>query len=102
MSFKELMTNLRQSEMVAADVEEDAALSKVDGRLRVGDRVRWRGCFGTDNPLEVTIETIEVTGGAKYGKPVQSVDWSEVYGRNVVVIFANTNHWAYGGQIDRP
>ncbi len=95
MSFKELRANLRQREMIAADVEEDAA----DGRLRVGDRVRWKGYFGMNRPpIEVTVMRIEITGGAKYGEEVQSVDWSEVYGRNVVVDL-DGNRWSYGAQI---
>ena len=68
-------------------------------KLKVGDKVWWWGGFGSDPVKVATVEDIEVTGGHKYGVEVDEVDWSEVYGRNVVVSFSDNNHWAYGGQI---
>jgi len=69
--------------------------------LKIGDKVWWRGGFGSDTRNVATIEEIEITGGYKYGDQVEEVDWDEVYGRNVVVSFSDNNHWAYGEQIKR-
>ena len=69
--------------------------------LKIGDKVWWRGGFGSDSRKVATVEDIEITGGYKYGEQVDEVDWDEVYGRNVVVGFSDNNHWAYGEQIKR-
>lgn len=66
--------------------------------LKIGDKVLWRGGFGSDPAKVATIESIEVTNGGKYGDQVDEVDWSKVKGRNVVVDLAEGN-WAYGEQI---
>lgn len=71
------------------------------GKLRIGDKVWWRGGFGSEPAKLATIEEIEITGGYKYGEHVDEVDWSEVYDRNVVVSFSDNNHWAYAEQIKR-
>ena len=70
-------------------------------KLRIGDKVWWRGGFGSEPAKLATIEEIEITGGYKYGDQVDEVDWSEVYDRNVVVSFSDNNHWAYASQITR-
>jgi len=70
-------------------------------KLKIGDKVWWRGGFGSDPRKVATIEEIEVTGGYKYGEQVDEVDWSEVYDRNVVVSFSDHNNWAYASQIKR-
>ena len=68
-------------------------------KLKIGDKVWWRGGFGSDPAKVATVEEIEVTGGYKYGEQVDEVDWSEVYDRNVVVSFSDHNNWAYASQI---
>ena len=68
-------------------------------KLKIGDKVWWRGGFGSDPRKVATVEEIEVTGGYKYGEQVDEVDWAEVYGRNVVVSFSDHPNWAYGEQI---
>ena len=70
-------------------------------KLKIGDKVWWRGGFGFDAPKVATVEEIEVTGGYKYGEQVDEVDWAEVYDRNVVVSFSDHNNWAYASQIKR-
>lgn len=68
--------------------------------LRVGDTVNWRNAWGTAPPAPAKVTDIEVTGGfAEGGQGVAEIDWSEVYGRNVVVTLDNGS-WAYGGQIE--
>ena len=42
-----------------------------------------------------------ITALGKYGEEVEAGDWKEVYGRNVVVGFSDSNHWAYAEQIKR-
>jgi cell shape-determining protein MreC len=72
------------------------------GELRVGDRVLWSGCFGTEEPKEATVGAIEITEQprSKYGQAVNSVPWALVYLNRVVVSFTNC-HWAYGEQIQK-
>jgi len=69
--------------------------------LKIGDIVWWKGGFGMDSPKKATVDSIEITGGGKYGEEVDVVDWKEVYGRNVVVGFSDNDHWAYAEQIKR-
>ena len=68
--------------------------------LKIGDKVTWRGGFGSDSPKPATVEHIEITNGGKYGDPVDEVNWSKVYDRNLVVTLDN-GHWAYASQISR-
>lgn len=70
-------------------------------KLKIGDKVWWRGGFGSDPRKVATVEEIEVTGGYKYGEHVDEVDWDEVYDRNVVVSFSDYSNWAYASQIKR-
>jgi hypothetical protein len=69
-------------------------------KLKVGDTVLWRGGFGSDAPKKAIVEGIEITNGGKYGDPVDEVDWTKVYDRNVTVDL-NNGHWAYASQIKR-
>lgn len=71
-------------------------------KLKVGDKVWWRGGFGSDPAKVVTVSGIEITGGYKYGDAVDEVDWNRVYGRNVTVDIdtdEGDGYWAYGSQI---
>lgn len=72
-------------------------MSKV---LKIGDKVWWRGGFGSEPAKLAVVEGIEITGGHKYGEPVDEVPWSEVYDRNVTVDL-DSDHWAYAEQISR-
>lgn len=49
--------------------------------LKIGDKVKWSGAWGTQEPKEVKITGIELTKGGKYGTPLDEVAWSEVYDR---------------------
>ena len=69
--------------------------------LKIGDKVWWRGGFGSEPAKLATVEMIEITGGYKYGERVDEVSWSEVYDRNVVVCFSDQDYWAYAEQIKR-
>lgn len=69
--------------------------------LKIGDKVWWRGGFGSEPAKLATIEEIEITKGYKYGDQVDEVSWDEVYDRNVVVSFSDNNHWAYASQIKK-
>ena len=73
-------------------------------KLKIGDKVWWRGGFGSEPRKLATVSGIEITGGYKYGDSVDEVDWSEVYDRNVTVDIDTDNgefHWAYASQIKR-
>lgn len=68
--------------------------------LKIGDEVSWKGAWGSQASKIAVVTEIEVTNGGKYGDAVNSVEWSKVYDRNVVVTLDN-GHWAYGEQISR-
>lgn len=67
--------------------------------LKVGDKVLWRGSWGTEAPVEATIKGIDanVPYGDKYGRAVLEVPWSQV--RTSVVVCLTNGKWAYGEQI---
>jgi hypothetical protein len=69
--------------------------------LKIGDKVWWRGGFGSEPAKLATIEEIEITNGYKYGDQVDEVSWKQVYDRNVVVTFSDNDHWAYASQIKK-
>ena len=69
--------------------------------LKIGDKVWWRGGFGSEPAKLATIEEIEITNGYKYGDQVDEVSWDEVYDRNVVVSFSDYPNWAYASQIKK-
>ena len=54
-------------------------------RLKIGDKVMWRGAWGTQPPVVATIKGIDLCPvGSKYGKPVNSVSWDTVVNGKVV------------------
>lgn len=69
-------------------------------KLKIGDVVNWRGGFGSHEPMEAVVKSIEITNGGKYGDAVNEVSWYKVYDRNVVVTLDN-GCWAYASQISR-
>ena len=69
-------------------------------KLKIGDKIMWRGGFGMDTPETATVEEIEITKGGKYGDPVNEVEWNQVYDRNITVTLDN-GHWAYASQISK-
>ena len=68
--------------------------------LKIGDEVSWKGAWGSQASKRAVVTEIEVTNGGKYGDEVNSVEWTKVRDRNVVVTLDN-GHWAYGEQISR-
>ena len=69
--------------------------------LKIGDKVWWRGGFGSEPAKLATVEEIEITGGYKYGEQVDEVSWGKVYDRNVVVSFSDYDCWVYASQIKK-
>lgn len=68
-------------------------------KIKVGSKVIWRGGWGTAEPVEAEIECIQrVAQGCKTGRVVESLSWSTISGRNVVIDLTN-GHWCYGNQI---
>jgi len=68
-------------------------------KLKIGDKVSWRGGFGFDGPQNAKVEGIDINcQGGKHGDQVDEVDWSKVTRDNCVVSL-NNGHWAYGNQI---
>ena len=72
----------------------------MENPLSVGDKVMWRGSWGKDAPKETRVTTIEMNCGSKHGDNVQSIEWSKVIDRSIVVDLSN-GHWAYGNQITK-
>lgn len=70
-------------------------------RLKLNDRVTWRGAWGNEAPKEATVIEIDLCGkDTKYGKSVKSVDWETVRnGVRQIVVTLDNGHWAYGSQL---
>jgi hypothetical protein len=71
--------------------------------LKIGDKVRYVGCFGMDKvPTEAMVTGIEIdTNGSKYGTVVESCSWDKINGRNAIISLDN-GHWCYGDQVLHP
>ena len=67
-------------------------------KLSVGDKVMWKGGFGSQPPKEATITGIELCSysGAKYGTSVSSAEWSQ---KDRIVVDLDNGHWARGSQL---
>jgi len=72
----------------------------MEGKLKIGDEVIWRGRWGKEAPEQVKITSIEVCNGSKYGMGLSEVEWSDIKlnPRNYVFDL-NNEHWAYGYQL---
>lgn len=67
--------------------------------IKVGTKVKYRGCFGMDAPTIAEVTHIERSEYKrdKYVVVVDSVPFSE---REYCVFCLNNGHWCYGEQID--
>lgn len=70
----------------------------MNGTLKTGDTVRWRGLWGKAQEEPAVVTGIEVRCTGKYGTEVAEAPWEEVK-KHGVVSLAN-GHWAYGYQVD--
>ena len=66
--------------------------------LHVGDTVIWSGAWGYSPPETAKVIEMEYTGGAKYGRPVDSAPWSKLSERNYIVTLDN-GCWAWDYQL---
>lgn len=68
--------------------------------IKIGTKVKYRGCFGTDKPSDVVVTHIERSEHKrdKYGDEVDSVPFDE---REYCVFDLDNGHWCYGEQIDK-
>jgi len=90
---------LRDEEL--AQILREQSGENQDPILSVGDTVMWRGAWGAEPPFNAKVMSIEKVGlGVKNGVEVESIPWSQVKGRNIVVTLDN-QHWAYGSQLER-
>lgn len=66
--------------------------------LRVGDKVEWRGAWGSNAPALAEVTGIEILDGTdtKYGLDTDKVSWDAA---NRIVVDLDNGHWAYGSQI---
>ena len=72
----------------------------MEGKLKIGDSVIWRGAWGKEAPKQVKITSIEITNGSKSGMSVSEVEWNAIKlnPRNYAFDLDN-EHWAYGYQL---
>lgn len=63
--------------------------------VKVGMKVKYRGCWGHDAIEEVTIEGMELceNEGEKYGEPVDEVNVEDLHR---CTLDLDNEHWAYG------
>jgi hypothetical protein len=74
-------------------------LSKTNkmANLKIGDKVMWRGGFGSEPAKEATVTGIELCkSGQKYGEPCSEVDWKD---KDRIVVDLDNGHWAKGHQL---
>ena len=68
--------------------------------LKTGDKVMWRGAWGSEPPIEAIVTEITLCPvGKKYGKPIKSTKWETIRAGKIVVSLDN-GHWAYGTQLE--
>lgn len=83
--------------------EEHLVLKQLEKEkfLSIGNKVLWRGGWGSGDPTLALIEKIEININptTAIGEDVNKVEW-ELVDRSVVVTLDN-NHWAYGDQLER-
>ena len=64
---------------------------------KIGDRVRYRGGWGSETVSTTVIEHIELCeDGEKYGESVPEIDDAR---KNNCVFDLSNGHWCYGWQI---
>lgn len=71
--------------------------------LKVGQKVMWRGSWGTEPAKLVKVTALErVKAGQKEGgKEVKKVTWDRLKDNGATVIASLDNgHWCYGHQLD--
>jgi hypothetical protein len=67
--------------------------------LKVGDKVLWRGSFGSADKHLATIESIDINcNGCKEGDEVEETEWANIHGRNSIHSLDN-GHWCWGEQL---
>jgi hypothetical protein len=68
--------------------------------IKVGDKITYRGGFGSHPPKQATIEAMEVTDypRSKDGDDVDEVDESLVR-ENRVLFVLDDGHWCYSEQV---
>jgi hypothetical protein len=73
-----------------------------ENKVRIGDNVKWRGCFGMDAPRSAVVTGLEITDAprTKYGREVEEASW-ELVRQNRVLFTLDNGHWAYGEQISK-
>lgn len=69
--------------------------------LKIGDKIIWRGGWGTDDPQEAVVDNIEINvhPTTKDGEEVNKVEWDLV--DETVIVTLDNGHWAYGNQVER-
>lgn len=71
-------------------------------KIKIGDKVRWRGSFGTDAEKIAVVTGIELCEKPydKYGDAVEEVNFEDKERCIFDVEYNSQTRWAYGFQID--
>ena len=73
-------------------------MTMLNGTIKIGDTVIWRGGWGMDLPAKAKVTAIEIcTDGDKYGTSVEEIKCELL--ANAVMNLDNGS-WCYGWQID--
>jgi hypothetical protein len=69
--------------------------------IKTGDTIRYNPAWGSMPPVNVTVESMEVTDYAreKYGDHAEEVT-HDLIRQNKVVFSLSDGHWCYGSQIE--
>ena len=70
----------------------------MDRPLKIGDTVRWKGCWGEAQEKLAVVTGMETRCIGKYGQQVPEAPWRDIKAHGVVNL--DNGHWAYGYQID--
>ena len=66
--------------------------------IKIGDKIKYRSCFGAGAVVEATITSMELCEQerGKYGTPVEA---ALLESKRFLVVGLDNNSWAYGSQI---
>jgi hypothetical protein len=69
--------------------------------IKIGDKVVYRGAWGSLQPVTVTVESMDITQEPrdKYGDEVKEATFDQIR-QNRVLFVLSDGHWAYSDQID--
>jgi len=68
-------------------------------KIKVGDKVMWKGAWGSESAIEATITDMSlVKKGEKYGDDCTESTWDNL---DHIVVGLDNGHWSYGYQLEK-